>query len=113
VDVTPSASRFRPKKSFWFDVRVSNGGPNATSASLTVQLAGSPSNLTENHSSCSLQAQTMTCAFVDLGVASSVTVRITGTAPNKGTVSATALIDGAADDPNGANDQDSASVQVR
>ncbi len=43
VDVTASSTRVRPKKGFWFDVKVTNAGPDATATSLTVQLTGGPS----------------------------------------------------------------------
>jgi hypothetical protein len=113
VDVTASASRVKPRKSFWFDVKVTNGGPNPTAASLTVQLTGGATNLVENSPSCSVQVQRVTCSFASLAVGSSTTVRISGTAPNKGTVAVSATVDGAVDDPNAANDTDSASLVVR
>jgi hypothetical protein len=113
VDVTPSADRVRPKKGFWFDVSLTNGGPDATAASLTVQLTGSPSNVTVNDSRCSLQVLRVTCSFANLASGSSLTLRIAGTAPNKGTIAAAASVDGALADPNPANDSDSAAVQVR
>jgi hypothetical protein len=46
-------------------------------------------------------------------VGSSTTVRVSGTAPNKGTVAASATVDGAIEYPNAANDTDSASLVVR
>lgn len=113
VDVTASGSRVRPKKGFWFDVTVTNAGPDHTSAALVVQLSGGPTNVAESSTACSLQALTVTCSFADLAVGSSTTVRITGTAPNRGTVTASAQADGSADDPNAANDSDSVSVTVR
>jgi hypothetical protein len=113
VDVTASDTRVRPKKGFWFDVKVTSAGPDATSASLTVALTGGATSLTENGSACSVQAQTVTCSFASLAAGSSSTVRISGIAPNKGTVVAWATVDGAVEDPNAANDADSASLVVR
>ena len=113
VDVTASATRVKPRKSFWFDVVVRNGGPNTTSASVAVQLGGQPAGVSVSDSRCSLTGSTVTCSFGTLATGSAVTVRIAGTAPSKGTLSASATVDGAASDPNAANDADSASIQVR
>jgi hypothetical protein len=105
--------RVRPKKGFWFDVKVTNAGPDATSAALTVALTGGATSIAENSPACSVQAQTVTCSYAGLGVGSSTTVRVSGTAPNKGTVAASVTVDGAVEDPNAANDTDSASLVVR
>jgi hypothetical protein len=113
VDVTASGTRVRPKKGFWFDVKVTNTGPDATTATLTVQLSGGATGLTENSTACSLQGQLVTCSLPSLAAGASTTVRIAGTAPSKGTLAAAAAIDGAVDDPNAANDSDSASLSVR
>jgi Domain of unknown function DUF11/FG-GAP-like repeat len=113
VDVTASGTRVRPRKSFWFDVKVTNAGPDATAASMTVQLTGGATGLSENSASCSLQGQLVTCSFSSLAAGSSTTVRISGVAPKTGTLTAAATVDGALDDPNAANDHDSASLPVR
>jgi Domain of unknown function DUF11/FG-GAP-like repeat len=113
ASATPSADRVRPKKGFWFDVTVANAGPDATAAGLAVQLSGSPTNLAVTDPRCSLQGVSVSCSFASIAKGSLVTVRITGTAPNKGTVGASATVDGALPDPNPANDTASASVQVR
>jgi Domain of unknown function DUF11/FG-GAP-like repeat len=113
VDVTASATAVKPRKSFWFDVAVRNGGPSLTSASLAVQVAGQPSGLSLSDSRCSLTGSIISCSFLSLSAGSTVTVRVAGTAPSKGTLSASATVDGAANDPNAANDADSASIQVR
>jgi len=113
VDVVASAARVKPKKSFWFDARVTNAGPDESSTLLFVEIGGSPSNLKVSHPSCSLEGTTATCGFLDLAAGASVTVRISGTAPSKGTISASSIVDGVADDPNAANDADSASITVR
>jgi hypothetical protein len=112
VDVLPSADRVKPKKAFWFDVSVTNAGPDATSALLSVQLTGQPSSLRVNDSRCSLQGSTVSCSFPALALGATV-VRISGVAPTKGMLAATATVDGVADDPNAANDTDTASIQVR
>jgi hypothetical protein len=113
VDVTVSATRVKPRKSFWFDVAVRNGGPSTTSASLAVQLSGQPTGLSVNDTRCSVGSSTVSCSFGTLLAGSAATVRVAGTAPSKGTLSASATVDGAASDPNAANDTDSASIQVR
>jgi Domain of unknown function DUF11/FG-GAP-like repeat len=113
VDVTASGTRVRPRKSFWFDVNVTNAGPDETAATLTVQLTGGATGLSENSTSCSLQGQLVTCSFSSLARGASSTVRISGTAPKTGTLTAAATVDGALDDPNAANDHDSASLAVR
>jgi hypothetical protein len=114
VSVIASATKVKPKKSFWIDTRVQNAGPNATSASVTVQLAGSPSNLSENSTACTLQGATVTCSFASLAAGGSAMFRISGVAPTgRGAVTASAAVDGALADPNPANDQASISIQVR
>jgi len=113
VDVTASATKVKPRKSFWFDVAVRNGGPSATSATLAVQLGGQPTGASVSDSRCSLQASTVSCTLGALASGSIVTVRIAGTTPSKGTLSASATVDGAATDPNPANDADTASIQIR
>jgi hypothetical protein len=113
VAVTPTAERVRPKKGFWFDVAVANGGPNATGATLAVQLSGSPTNLSVNDPRCALQGMSVSCSYASIASGAVVTVRLSGTAPNKGTVGATATVDGALPDPNPLNDTASATVQVR
>lgn len=113
VDVTASTTRVRPRKSLWFDVKVTNAGPDATASSLTVQLSGGATGLSENSSSCSVSTQTVTCSFASLAKGASTTVRISGVAPKSGTVGASATIDGVVGDPNAANDADSASILVR
>lgn len=113
VDVTASGSRVRPRKPFWFDVKVTNASQQYGSiTALTVQLSGGPTNLSENSTSCSFQSTTMTCSLAMLPD-SSTTVRITGTAPRKGSVGASATVDGDVDDPNASNDTDSAVIAVR
>jgi hypothetical protein len=113
VDVMPSAPRVKPKKSFWFDVAVSNLGPDTTSASLVVQLSGQPTGVSVNDSRCSLAGFMVSCSFSILSAGSTATVRISGTAPSKGTLSASATADGAASDPNSVNDAETASIQIR
>lgn len=114
VDVTASAARVKPRKSFWFDVVVRNVGPDATSAALAVQLSGQPSGVSVNDPRCALQSSVVSCSFSGLGSGSTVTVRISGVAPSgRGTLAASASVDGVAEDPNTANDADSASIQIR
>jgi hypothetical protein len=113
VDVTASGSRVRPKKSFWFDVKVTNAGPDPTAAALVVQLTGGATSLIESSSDCTLQAQTVTCSYAALASGASTTIRVSGIAPKSGTVRAAASVDGAVDDPNAANDTGSASIAVR
>jgi hypothetical protein len=112
VSLKTSASSVKPKKSFWFDATVRNAGPIAASASLTVQLGGSPSGLSENSSACTLQGTTVTCSFASLAAGASATVRVSGSAPSKGTVTASATVTTTVADPNAANNQATASIAV-
>jgi FG-GAP-like repeat/Domain of unknown function DUF11 len=112
VDLVPFADRVKPKKAFWFDISVRNAGPDATTTTLRVQVTGQPSSLSVKDSRCSLQTSTLTCSFPAFAPGSTV-VRLSGVAPTKGTLTATAAVDGVAGDPNTANDTDSASIQVR
>ncbi len=114
VSLTASDTRVKPKKSFWIDARVQNAGPDPSSASLTVQLAGSPNKLYENSTACTLQGTTVSCSFAALAAGESTTFRISGLAPaGRGAVTASAVVDGALADPNPSNDQASVSIQVR
>jgi hypothetical protein len=113
VGLVASGTKAKPRKSFWIDATVYNAGPNASSATLVVQLAGAASGYSENSSSCALQGSTVTCSFAGLGTGSSATVRVSGVAGNKGTITASAAVDGALADPNSRNDQASLSIQVR
>ena len=113
VALAASDTKVKPKKSFWIDATVNNSGPSSTSASLSVQLAGPPTGLSENSAACTLQDATVTCSFPALAAGASATVRISGTAPTKGAVTANASAQGALSDPNPANNQASASIQVR
>lgn len=113
VALTASAAKVKPRKAFWIDARVQNGGPDATAATLTVQLGGGATGLSEDSPACSLQGTTVSCSFANLAAGASATVRIGGTAPaGRGSVTASAVADGAVDDPNAANDQASISITV-
>jgi Domain of unknown function DUF11/FG-GAP-like repeat len=113
VSLKASAATVKPKKSFWVDATVRNAGPNSSGASLTMQLGGSPSNVSVSSSSCAVQAATVTCSFASLAAGGSATIRISGNAPNKGAVTASASVHGAVSDPNPANDSASLSISVR
>ena len=113
VSLKASAASVKPKKSFWVDATVRNAGPNSTTASLTVQLGGSPTNLSQSSSSCTLQGSTVSCSFTSLSAGASASVRISGTAPSKGSVNVSAAARGTVADPNPANDSTSLSISVR
>jgi hypothetical protein len=113
VDVTPSAPRSQPKKGHAFDVAVTNGGPNATAGSLTVDVSGVATSASVPDPRCSVQALHVTCSFSSLAAGSSLTIRVSGTVRGKDTVTTTANVDGAVSDPNPLNDTDSGSIQVR
>jgi Domain of unknown function DUF11/FG-GAP-like repeat len=113
VAVSASSPSVKPRKPFWFDVGVSNAGPAVSTASLTVQLGGSPTKLAANSSRCALSGTSVTCTFPDLAAGGSATVRISGTAPSRGPITASATVRSSAADPNGTNDQASASIAVR
>lgn len=113
VSVTPSASAVRPKKSFWFDTTVANAGPNSSAASMVVQLAGSPSKLAVTTPGCSLSGTTVRCTFAGIAAGASTVVRISGIAPQKGSITASASVDAVENDPVAANDAASAAIVVR
>ena len=113
IAAAPSAPTVKPRKPFWFDVTVSNAGPAASTASVTVQVGGGPTKLSENSSACALAGTTVTCSYAGLAAGSSASVRISGTTPAKGSVTASATVSGSVADPNAANDRASASIAVR
>ena len=113
VSLRASGATVKPKKAFWFEATVRNAGPTSSSSSLTVQLAGSPSNVSVSSSACTVQAATVTCSLASLASGASTTVRISGNAPSKGTVTASALVQGTVADPNSANNGASLSISVR
>jgi hypothetical protein len=113
VSVTRSTATVKPRKSLWFDVRVANSGPSSSTASLTVQLAGGPTKLSVDSSRCSVSGTAVTCTFQSLTAGDSASARISGVAPTKGTVAASASVSGSAGDPHPANDSASASIAIR
>ena len=112
VSVAASSSKVKPRKPFWFDVRTVNAGPSTSTASLTVQLGGGPTKLSVDSNRCTLSGTTANCTFQGLAPGSSATVRVSGTMPSKGAVTAAASVSGSVTDPNHANDQASASITV-
>jgi hypothetical protein len=112
VGLTVSAPSVKPKKSFWIDAAVSNVGPDPSAASLVVNLTGSPTGIAVNSSSCAVKATTVTCTFASLAKGGTTTVRISGTAPNKGSVAANATVDGPLSDPNSGNDTATVTIRV-
>jgi FG-GAP-like repeat/Domain of unknown function DUF11 len=113
VDIAPSAPRAQPKKGFAFDAAVTNAGPSAAGATLTVDVAGVATSATVDDARCSVQLLRVTCSFTNLAANSSSTVRVSGSVRGKGTVTATAKVHATVSDPNQLNDNDSASIQVR
>ena len=112
VSVMASSPKVKPRKAFSFDVRVVNSGPSMSTASLTVQLGGGPTKLSVASNRCTLSGTTATCSFPNLAPGSSATVRVAGTMPSKGAVTASASVSGSVSDPNRTNDQASASIAV-
>ena len=113
VDLTASATKVKPKKSFSFDVRVANRGPDASATSLVVSLSGPASGLAASTAECTVNALTVRCSFTTLAANSDRTLQIYGTAGTKGTIVASAEVDAAEADPDAGNDTDSATIQVR
>jgi hypothetical protein len=114
VDVRATSTRVKPSKAFSFAVSVSNAGPGSTSASLVVQLSGGPSSVAVSGPGCSVAGTTVTCAFAALAPGSTTPISVYGTAGKRAsTLVADATVDGAAADPNPANDRDSDAIQVR
>jgi hypothetical protein len=54
----------------------------------------------------------VSCSFQSLAAGGTASVRISGTMPSKGTVTASAAISGSVADPNAANDRASASIST-
>jgi hypothetical protein len=113
VALTASGPTVKPKKSFWVDTTVRNDGPDASGATLVVDLGGAPTGVKVNSTACTVQSLKVTCTFATLAKGASTAVRISATAPNKGAVTANATVDGPLGDANPANDQTSLSIQVR
>jgi hypothetical protein len=113
VDVTASAARVKPKKSFSFTAVTSNAGPAATDVTLVVRVVGPATGLAVSGQGCTLASYTVTCSFAGLAAGGSRTVQVYGTTTVKGGIVADAQADGSADDPNAANNTDEASIQVR
>ena len=113
VRVAGSATTVKPKKPFSFSATLTNGGPESSSASMTVSLSGPASNLGVYSPQCSVGGLTVTCSFAGLTAGSSKIVGISGTATGKGTIVASAVVHGSLVDPNSSNDRSSASIQVR
>ncbi len=112
VSLAASGASVKPKKSFSIDATVRNGGPDASTASLVVSLGGGPTGVKVGSSSCTVQSLTVTCSFPTLATGASTTVRISATAPSKGTVTASASVSGPLGDPNAANNSSSVSIPV-
>ena len=114
VDVVAPSPRVKPGKAFTFTATVTNAGPDSTAVTLVVQVGGAPSNLAASGTGCTVAGTTVTCALGTLVRGAKTTVSIYGTAgARSSTLTATGTVDGAAADPNAANDRDSASIQVK
>jgi hypothetical protein len=112
VEVT-AAAKVNRGKTFSFSAAVTNAGPGTVDASLSISLAGGASGLAASGASCTLAGATAACTLPGLAPGARVVVRLTGTATTRGTLTATAAVDGSDVDPNAANDRDTASIQVR
>ena len=114
VDVVAPSARVKPGKAYSFIATVTNAGPSATTATLVVQVTGSPGSVAASGPGCTVAATTVTCALGTLAKGSKTTVSVYGTAgARSSTLTATGTVRGAAADPNAANDRDSASIQVK
>jgi hypothetical protein len=113
VDVSAAAASVKQRQSFTFLVKVTSGGPDASSLSLVTQLTGNVSGLSVDRAGCTISALKVNCSIGPLTAGGTATVRVTGTAARKGTLTATAAVDGDLADPNPGNDTDSAAIQVR
>ena len=113
VDVSAAAASVKQRQSFTFLVKVTSGGPDASSLSLVTQLTGNVSGLSVDRAGCTISALKVNCSIGPLTAGGTATVRVTGTAARKGTLMATAAVDGDLADPNPGNDTDSAAIQVR
>jgi hypothetical protein len=113
VDVVATAATVKQRKPFAFVVTMTNAGPDSSSATLVASLEGPASNLEVDTAGCAVSGSTVTCTLGPLGRGAATSIRITGTATRKGTLVATAEVDGELPDPETANDTDSASTLVR
>ena len=114
VDVVAPSARVKPGKAFSFTATVTNAGPDSTATTLMVQLSGSPASVAASGPGCAVSGTTVTCALGTLAKGSKTTVSVYGTAGSRNsTLTAVGTVDGAAADPNPANDRDSAAIQVK
>jgi hypothetical protein len=81
--------------------------------SLVTQLTGTVSGLSVDRAGCTISALKVSCSIGPLTAGATATVRVTGTSARKGTLTATAAVDGDLADRNPGNDTDSAAIQVR
>jgi hypothetical protein len=112
VRVTASAPKVKPRKSFSFTAVASNAGPDTSDVSLVLQLSGPATGLAVSGAGCTLSGTTVTCAYAARPKGWSAGVVLYGTAGTKGTLPASAAVDGSDTDANAANDRDSALIQV-
>jgi hypothetical protein len=113
VDVSAAAASVKQRQSFTFLVKLTNAGPDASKPSLVTQLTGNISGVSVDMPGCTTSALKVSCSIGPLAAGGTASVRVTGTATRKGTLTATAAVDGELADPNPANDTDSAAIQVR
>jgi hypothetical protein len=113
VDVRASAAKVKKGQSFSFTTTVTNAGPSTTDVSLAVAVTGPTAGLATSTQGCSLAGSSVSCAFAAVAAGSTRAVTVYGTTTGRGTVAASATVDGSADDANASNDRDTDSIQVR
>jgi hypothetical protein len=102
----------KPRKSFSFTAVASNAGPDTSDVSLVLQLSGPATGLAVSGAGCTLSGTTVTCAYAARPKGWSASVVLYGTAGTKGTLTASAAVDGSDTDTNAANDRSAASIQI-
>ena len=79
---------------------------------LVVALSGPATGVAVDGAGCSVSQLTVTCTAASLAAGSSRTIRVYGTTTVRGTLSALAVADGAALDPDSGNDSATATIRV-
>ncbi|GLF96031.1 beta strand repeat-containing protein [Streptomyces yaizuensis] len=96
-----------------YAIVVTNNGPSdSTGWTVTDPIPAGLTNAATTTPGCSIAAGTLTCTGGPLAVGDSTTIALTGTAPNAGTITNTATVDGNDPDPDPGNNSDTTNTTV-
>ncbi|GGZ45133.1 hypothetical protein GCM10010387_44520 [Streptomyces inusitatus] len=96
-----------------YAIVVTNNGPSdSTGWTVTDAIPAGLANAATTTPGCSITAGTLTCTGGPLAVGDSATIALTGTAPNAGTITNTATVDGNDPDPDPGNNTDTTNTTV-